>query len=457
MTSSRISYLARTSGYIACGFASLIGDNANNVFPAVCVVTAVSLLGRVVGVLRGGSLSPIAMWELGFMWILVPEWAQRREDYEVALGSQNVASAVSLLVLGHCVVVIIVDAMTAGAPEGRDGKWSRMTSAFPDPLVLGGIITVALLVWIPRTVQAGLIGRSAEVDAGGTGALGTLALFAGLSAPVLIAARLSRSGRPWLVKALVLGLPFMAAAAISGSRFYLLFAVLPPIAMWFFGSRATPVRVVAVVAGSVLVLGLTSLMLTSRQAGLESYAAGSASSADRSVLRSEGVIEANARLANFFENHDHRGGASTKAVLTSVVPRVLWPDKPTLLGNWFPQAADYGTSASHSVAFGYVGEGYSDVGALGAVLEAIIIGCLLGWIAVKTSSARSRQGLCLRAVTFPVFFFAFRSPVTGLIVVFGIYILIWLAGAPGWARESQRSADPVGPFFPNGFKPNARG
>src|SRR5438045_6884759 len=87
------------------------------------------------------------------------------------------------------------------------------------------------------------------------------------------------------------------------------------------------------------------------------------------------------------------GGASTLAILLFWIPRALWPDKPTLMGYWFPRiASSRGFSAGHSIGLTFAADSYADFGFIGGILFCAIIGLTFGFVDRKAMRLAATPG-----------------------------------------------------------------
>ena len=98
-------------------------------------------------------------------------------------------------------------------------------------------------------------------------------------------------------------------------------------------------------------------------------------------------------------------GASYPLLIQNLIPRVLWPDKPTVnTANQFFQV-EYGLTtqenlASVSIACGFEAEGYLNFGWIGIVIVSLVVGFVFGcyeivFFSVRSSLAATAVGLAL--------------------------------------------------------------
>lgn len=141
----------------------------------------------------------------------------------------------------------------------------------------------------------------------------------------------------------------------------------------------------------------------------------------------EGVIDMTSLMFKYFETNDHKYGTSSSFLLYFWIPRVVWPDKPTMLGHWLIRNFRGGFSSGHSASFGFAGELYSDFG-LFSLLFIFFIGRLLKVGEDFKNWALSTNGYVtvLGAMVFPYVFFFVRSPITATINFLGILLFYFL-------------------------------
>jgi oligosaccharide repeat unit polymerase len=248
-----------------------------------------------------------------------------------------------------------------------------------------------------------------------------------------------------LLRAYLWASPFISLAFLSGTRFYFMFAATGPVALALIhrpGGRRHLLRH-AGVAGFIYFA--SSVILEFRGTGLLKQDGRTLLSSAVSVdsNHNEGVVRMTAAMIDFFHSTDYRGGQSFLAITTFWVPSDFWADKPPLLGWWLPRAI-MGTSKfspGHSISTGFVGEGYTDFGLIGAYLSAALIGVAIGCLARFTlrNAFRPSCWSVLGALSYPATFFAVRSPDTTAIVMTGA--IVWIAA---WARRTNNVATSPG-------------
>lgn len=449
----------RAYGYAAVIVVALFQLGVTAVAATTAAVTAVSLLDRLVHAARGGTVSPLIAWEVGFFLIVAREvWQPGPFDLVARSYADAYPRAVALLCGCHALIVLVADAVSRRSPraraETRAGQdvADRGRPGMKLLLALSAIVIVALF-WAPDELRRGLDGRVGTRDLHGVSVLSTIGFATALALPTLIAYEvIVRRGRPlWL--AYLLASPIIAITFLSGTRYYLLFAAGGPVALAALrhrGDRRYVLRLLAV-AGMI---GVGSLvMLQFRTGGLlaQDWQLLSPSSWWESTP-TEGVVAMTTKMITLFEYADFRGGQSLLAVSVVWIPSVLWPEKPPLLGWWLPRAVgDSGFSAGHSASSAYVGEGYTDFGLAGAYLWAALIGIAVGMLArLALASNGSSPWSVLGALSYPAVFFAVRSPVTSGIILAGAigWIAMWSAATARAAKQAPTPVEAGGPGVP---------
>lgn len=114
-----------------------------------------------------------------------------------------------------------------------------------------------------------------------------------------------------------------------------------------------------------------------------------------------GLLDRSANLAqitnvvNLVERNGFYNGAASAPILTALIPRVLWPDKPLIqIGAWFALEIGAGTRtesglANNSINMTVAGELYLDFGWLGVIIGSLFFGSFLAllWNATKFYSS----------------------------------------------------------------------
>lgn len=405
---------------------------------AVSSMAGVTVLSALSRLFLDKSINLPLAWETGFLVVIVTEALQSQVPATPDYPIDSYRYAVQLLMLGHAFVVVTADAVHGESLAGSGPTWvggqggTRLSSL---PVLIVSLCALSYL--IPTAFAALQYGRASTLAE--VGPLSAMLNSAGMVAPALIAVRFRNGNRRSLIVSYLVASPILLAQMAIGTRYSLLFAILGPLIV-FLGPRLDRVRdlVMFGVAAGILVV-TSSLMLMTRGAGLQGdqeFGSG------QIQLSNEGVVVNMARVIHYFESQTLLFGASAASVVTVGIPRSLWPDKPTLLGYWFPRAYGLeGFSEVHSISVGYVGDGYADFGFFGVVLYCVLLGSALG-VAQRFCDRSFGDGgdiaRAYAAILFPAAFFAVRSPVTTLINVIGIGVVVLMIHIlSSWAATAR--------------------
>ncbi|GAB1643002.1 O-antigen polymerase [Krasilnikovia sp. MM14-A1259] len=414
------------------------------------VVTAVSVVNRVVDLATGRRLYPLIAWEVGFLTIIAPEMFDvLRAPMEVPTTVRGATLAAQLLCSCHALVVLVAEAVARSAPR-RARIRTRPSPPFwhgRNVLVVLTAVASAGVFWVPLAVSRGLNGRvgTEGVDEGPVQALG---LAAALLLPGVATVRLISSGISPLLRAYLWALPVLAIAFLSGSRNVLLFAGTVPAAIVLILRGSHKVHVARLVVLVGLLIPATAVMSAVRTTGLNNAQLSDVLHAGENVSldQNEGVTHMTARMVDLFDHEQFREGASAFAVTFFWIPRSVWPGKPPLLGWWLPrEMGDGGFSAGHSASVGYPGEGYADFGVIGAFAWSALVGSGAGALCrlVARAQVTPDKWVLVAGMAYPAMYFAVRSPVTTSITVAGVAAWVALLRS-GTISPPDATADTVG-------------
>lgn len=406
---------------------------------AVSTMAAIALLSALARLFQEKSITLALMWEVGFVVVVVNEAVQTQVSVVADYPIEAFRYAIQLLLLGHALVVVAADAVhgqgSAGSRPDRVGRKSgvRLPALAPLVVALG-----ALAFLIPTALAALQYGRASTLAEAGP--LSALANSASMVAPALFAARFRHTSKHPLILSYLAASPVLLAQIAIGTRYPLLFAMLGPLLV-VLGPRLGRARDLARFGYAALALvAASSVMLFYRVAGTRNN---QGFSSGQIQLSNEAVVVNGARLVHYFESHSYLFGASVASALTFAVPRSLWPEKPTLLGYWFPRAYGLGGFGEmHSISLGYIGDGYADFGLLGVIFYCLVLGGLLG-VGQRFCDRAYRAGgdtaRVFSSMLFPAAFFAVRSPVTTLINVIGIAVVVFGISVVSSVTRNSRS------------------
>lgn len=251
-------------------------------------------------------------------------------------------------------------------------------------------------------------------------------------------------GSKWL--ALLFSSPVFFLMMFNGSRFRLLFSLLPFLIIcdFFQLSKLNLKKVVRLVVLGGLLLFILDFMMQTRRGGIqafgtESKVAVTGPTSDYLSVRicqegsPEGILRILSYIKTEVETNGYTYGKSTGFIFYFWIPRAIWPGKPQQLNAWIPQKYMHGVADGYSSSSGFCGEPFADFGYFSFIVFLLMgfglkkADCYL--LGTEYGKKRSLHSL-FAAILIPCIPFIIRSPVTaifstmmnGLFVYFFYYI-----------------------------------
>lgn len=319
------------------------------------------------------------------------------------------------------------------ASPGRDSG-NAVPGRYPELVTRWAILwllaveAIYLALSLKFTIASAVSGRSAALDEGGLNVTGrAFAITVAMTLPGLAAYwarhRYASSRRALLVSALAMA-PIFASLFLQGNRFPLLFSSSIYLAVLYPG-YLRPTRRIIVKSLAVILIGLSC---SAAMVGMRNSVYGVESGGNHAggLVKSEGILSANALMVDYFSFHPHTAGMSLLNIAFFWIPRAIWDEKPAFLGFWLARSqGSEDVADSHSIAFGIGGEAYADFGFAGGALACAGFGLIFA--AIERVLARRRNdrgfGIYQAAVAIPFAFFAARNIDTALIMTVSILLL----------------------------------
>ena len=237
-----------------------------------------------------------------------------------------------------------------------------------------------------------------------------------------------RNKSKWL--ALLLSAPVFFLMLFNGSRFRLLFTLLPFLLIcdFFRVSNITFKNMIMLFLVVFVLIFINTFMRQTRNVGIGGYQADDTeeiySQGDHLSVKvckygsPEGIIPIMHYIKTEVETNGYTYGKSLGYLFYFWVPRIIWPDKPVMLNSWIPKKYMTGISEGYSSSSGFCGEPFADFGYF-----SFIIFILMGYGLKKadnyllgTEYGRKRCVHSLLALLLiPYIPFIIRSPVTATI------------------------------------------
>ncbi len=430
-----------------------------------------------------------------FLWFGNLDFIRLLTGEPAPFASDGFIDAAEVLILLSGLSLQLAYRVVATASKSID---SRPAKDYAEPLlVVGGIIGWSLttvLVW-KFNVQV-ITDTSAESIARGLKTLSPLETLGFMLATYLqpccimvLAYTLCKYRRLYLVPVVlgVIGVQFIIGLVANGKGLALSGLIILTVTKVLVDGKISKVWLavtLAVIAVAFPVLQANRVVLGARQQTHASAAQDVLQTFSRALGAQDKVNSGEHRAQTIFERVsvkdtveiivaktgegvEFQDGHTLIPLLTTFIPRVIWPTKPSLeMGvgrmvakNFFPEASsDVFISPSH------LGELYWNFGGLGAVLGMAVIGALLGWVGARfeLSESVTLTRVLILAMTIQILVQGFEASVanqysTWLRLMLGIGVAHALFARTPAAREPRDSvakqAPPLTPVtaarFPN--------
>jgi len=220
-------------------------------------------------------------------------------------------------------------------------------------------------------------------------------------------------------------LPILVIQIAIGTRYIFLVSIAAAGLVWYFTTTSKSKKSILLVFVLAMVAILTT-MKSARSAGLLSESRESTFDMVPLSELSEGVVDKMAMIVSLVEQRGVKFGQSSAAILVFYIPRVLWREKPELLG--YTLIRDFGgenPGKYHSVSYTFAGDFYVDFGLYGGLLCCFILGLVFGKIENLTATAilSGNRYAIIASAAFGMTFFAVRSLNTAIIAMSGVVLV----------------------------------
>lgn len=390
------------------------------------------LLGfTLLDVILNKKITLINIWCLGFLYIILSE------VFLILKENPNIyfLNALLYLIVANNIVIagyyskrgisfdsVHLDNYTYDSK--RIGKW----------LLLLAVLFYVAMSW-ENAVTSFALGRNVDTE-GESFVIQSIVSAMGYILPSIILFYFYFVEKKSILIPFLLSLPIFIILFMSGTRFPLLFSFLG-----FFLTYQN-LNEIKISAKRILIMGSAVFLLLTAANAMKKFRTGNLNSVvyDSSIVKykdfptyvsqnfsNEGVIDMTSLMLWHFETHDHLYGKSSSFLLYFWIPREVWPNKPTMLGNWFIRQYRSGFASGHSSSFGFPGDLFADFGYF-SLLFMFFIGRLIKRADnFKDKSLDSKSyNVILGAMLFPYIFLAVRSPITSTMTFLGIVFFFYL-------------------------------
>lgn len=384
--------------------------------------------------IRIRKINLLHVWVAAFQFIIVSEI--NTSGYLIYL--ENILPTVKYFMIANNLVILGYYSNTTavvGTNDPIDDSQSRRGLKKSSLLFMIALTAIYFAYTLPFALKSYVFGRAYAVSESGAGFLGSVVASFAYVLPAAYAYYFMTLKKPRLVWAIILSTPIWFLLFLIGTRFPLLFSVLGlAIVSLSLRKKKLTVRNYVFLGLGMVVLFFSSILMKQLRRGLpsDSSAVVQFDDSQRTLPQKVGalgsnelVVDITTKLITYYEHPDnrHQLGKASSFILYFWVPRVIWPDKPTMVGHWFIRKVQP-VSEHHSAALGFTGELFVDFG-----YYSLIAVFLIGW-GLKASEnffiscTRSRSlDLVIGAMFYPLLFFFVRSPVTSLMSFIAIVVI----------------------------------
>lgn len=386
----------------------------------VCLILYLLIIG--INYVKTRRITLFQIWLLAFIFMI---WSEMMIITSRPNVSHSSITAIVFLLSANAILLLGYEI----SPFKESHKLLKV-SVFKSTKYLFWIIFFSLIAYflnIRETIENTITsGRELSETLGGATLFGVLTSSIALMIPAFIAFYYKYYSKDGLWKSFLLILPIVVVQLLLGTRYRLLFMLLPFLVLLeFLDVRKMNIRkllfLVFVGIGMILVTGfvkkfrnmalddMMAMNLTeekSKPSGLlVSLAEG---------MSPEGVVEMTEMANRYFANHDLTYGKEITFPLYFWIPRSIWKDKPTPIDHWLIRKYETVSDAA-STASGFTGEIRADFGMFCFLILFVWGGGLFvldRWILRVFSTSGANVVKILASLIYPWIFFFVRSPLT---------------------------------------------
>lgn len=430
--------MAKINGYLLISFILLFSI-------VLLLINDIHLLGQVyfysitiytiLNIYLNKKIQLIDIWNGAFVFIIVSEILQ------IEFNNQNLTAAVYFLLISNNVVNIGYlhgNKRRLYIPVEKNYEKSRNNKTIVFLLIF--VIVFYTFIKLPEALYTFRVGRNVVFSQNvGQGFILT-PLFDSIAYvfPAIIAYYYIYVKQKKLFIPFILSSPIFLILFLSGTRFPLLFSFLGFIivvqAKYFIKIKFKHFILIALLFFSLIYGAKLMAHFRSTDTKNEQFLLSNKSNKTdfptflaSTIMSNEGVVDMTSVMFDYFNHNPHLYGASTSFILYFWIPREIWPDKPTMLGNWLVREYRGGFSDAHSASFGFTGDLYADFGLFSFVFI-FFIGRLLRYADVFKEKAFKESGfnVIIAAMFFPYTFFFVRSPITATMTFIAIMFFFYI-------------------------------
>lgn len=424
--------MAKINGYLLIFFILLFSI-------VLLLINDIHLLGQVyfysitiytiLNIYLNKKIQLIDIWNGAFVFIIVSEILQ------IEFNNQNLTAAVYFLLTSNNVVNIgYLHGYKRRLYIPIEKKYEKSRNNKTIVFLLIFVVVFYTFIKLPEALYTFRVGRNVVFSQNvGQGFILT-PLFDSIAYvfPAIIAYYYIYVKQKKLFIPFILSSPIFLILFLSGTRFPLLFSFLGFIivvqAKYFIKIKFKHFILIALLFFSLIYGAKLMAHFRSTDTKNEQFLLSNKSNKTdlptflaSTIMSNEGVVDMTSVMFDYFNHNPHLYGSSTSFILYFWIPREIWPDKPTMIGNWLVREYRGGFSDAHSASFGFTGDLYADFG-LFSLVFIFFIGRLLRYADVFKEKAFKEGGfnMIIAAMFFPYTFFFVRSPITATMTFIAI-------------------------------------
>lgn len=360
------------------------------------------------------------IWIAGFIFIIWSDMMILSQDLSFAIYERSIAFlffANNTLLLGYLLY----------NPNLKKGIDKRI---FQQAKVIPFLLTVALFIYVVASYQKMILtlimGRQLRDVVGTTELWSTITDTLGLLIPTYSAYYFRFYSRKNAYISLLWALPVFVIEAVLGTRFRLLFLIMPYcVILEYIGVKYMPwKKIIKLVILILMLIPITNFIKKNRTISfyeaIENVNRKQDIQSEEFMIKladnmsPEGVVRMTFLANDYFSNHQLMYGKEIGHVLYFMIPRKYWPDKPLPIDHWLIRKYEK-VSSTYSTASGFTGEIRADFG-MGCFIILFFWGMFLKWFDEYAkrvySSNDTDYNKILIALIYPYIFFFVRSPLT---------------------------------------------
>lgn len=370
--------------------------------------------------LKTKSINLLQIWISGYIFIIWSECMIMTDEGngEFYINQILFFSLANLIVISSYLIF-----------QGKKFKRDSSSRVFIRKKYFFVLLVVCLLIYIYNSIpEIKLImikGRQLKNVLGSTTLSGFLISSLGVVLPAVIGYYFKQRKKGFWF-GLLLVFPIIIVQFLGGTRFKLLFAILPYfITSGLLTLNRLPLKKIIVTFCCIGILASASAFLKENRSKTNFLSSNSVEilekQEDKQLLREfademspEGCVQMAWYADDYFSSHSLRYGLETTFWFYFWVPRSIWESKPTPIDNWLIRKYE-AVAPEFSTASGFLGEIRADFGAL-SLLICILFGWLLrsadNYIITNLHCSNIAFNGIIASLMFPYVFFFIRSPLT---------------------------------------------